>query len=129
VLDQSNGEIWAKLDAGTDTYFQRVERSSVPLSRVLENLRDTGRARPIVIQSLFMNLHDVGPDDEEIDAYVQRLRDLVTDGCQIKQVQVYTVARKSAEPWVSPLSDEKLDDISERVRRTGLPVSTFYGPG
>ena len=128
LLDGFNGEIWAKLDAGTQAYFQVVERSSVPLSRVLDNIRETGKGRPIVIQSLFMTLHDRGPDDAEIGAYVNRLRELVSGGCEIKRVQVYTVARQTAEPWVGALPDERIDDIARRVRETGLQVCTYYGP-
>ena len=32
VMDANNGEIWAKLDAGTEEYFRRVNRPNVPLA-------------------------------------------------------------------------------------------------
>ena len=60
-LDAHNGEIWAKLDAGTQAYYQLVERTKIPLRRVLDNLLLAGRARPIVIQSLFMKVHGRAP--------------------------------------------------------------------
>ena len=56
-LDRHNGEIWAKLDAGTEAYYDLVDRTSVPFSRVLENLRWCASVRPTVIQSLFMKVH------------------------------------------------------------------------
>ena len=56
VLDANNGEIWGKLDAGTEEYYQAVDRSKVKLAEVLENLVVAARKRPIVIQSLFMRL-------------------------------------------------------------------------
>jgi len=127
-LDAHHGEIWAKLDAGTEAYYRTIERTSVPLSRVLANIRDTGKLRPIVIQSLFMNLDGHGPGDAEIHAYVERLSELRRVGCQINRVQVYTVARVPAETCVTPLSDRAVDAIGEVVRATGLPVETFYGP-
>ena len=127
-LDGHNGEIWAKLEAGTEAYYRRIERTSISLQRVLFNILAAGRVRPIVIQSLFMRLEDQGPPREEIDAYVQRLKELVAGGCRIKLVQVYTVARQTAVAECTPLAAE-LDEISARVREeTGLLVETFYGP-
>lgn len=127
-LDQHHGEIWAKLDAGTEEYYRLVERTSIPLQRVLENILTAGRIRPIVIQSLFMNVHGQPPVAEEITAYVRRLVDLKSAGCQIKLVQVYTVARTVAEAYVTPLPDEIVDDIARQVKAAGLPVESYYGP-
>lgn len=127
-LDQHNGELWAKLDAGTEPYYRLVERTSIPFSRILDNLLDAGRARPIVIQSLFMRIDDVPPSDEEIDAYASRLRELKEAGCQIKYVQVYTIARTTAEAYVKPLENAEVDAIATRVRGVGLEARAFYGP-
>jgi wyosine [tRNA(Phe)-imidazoG37] synthetase (radical SAM superfamily) len=128
-LDGHNGEIWAKLEAGTEAYYRRIERTSISLQRVLFNILAAGRVRPIVIQSLFMRLEDQGPPREEIDAYVQRLKELVAGGCRIKLVQVYTVARQTAVAECTPLAAAELDEISARVREeTGLAVETYYGP-
>lgn len=127
-LDAHNGEIWAKLDAGTEQYYRYVERTSIPLSRVIENIAAAGRIRPIVIQSLFMRLQETPPCDNEIGAYIKRLSELQAGGCQIKLVQIYTVARKSAEAFVSPLPDAQLDEIAAKVRSLKLNVETYYGP-
>ena len=127
-LDQHSGEIWAKLEAGTDEYYRLVERTSIPLQRVLDNIADAGRTRPLVIQSLFMNVRREPPTEMEIAAFIQRLRDLVAAGCQIKLVQIYTVARTTAEAYVTPLSPSQLDAISDLVRKIPLPVETYYGP-
>jgi wyosine [tRNA(Phe)-imidazoG37] synthetase (radical SAM superfamily) len=127
-LDDHNGEIWAKLDAGTENYYRLVERTSIPLQRVLDNITAAGRVRPIVIQSLFMNINGAPPEDAEIAAYVDRLRDLVSAGSQIKLVQVYTIARSTAETYVTPLSKELVDAIASRVRETRLTVEPYYAP-
>jgi wyosine [tRNA(Phe)-imidazoG37] synthetase (radical SAM superfamily) len=127
-LDGHNGEIWAKLDAGTEAFYQRVERTHVPFRRVLGNILDTGRVRPIVIQSLFTRLHGEPPPAAEIDAYVARLRELLQDGCRIKLVQVYTIARATAERYVRPLEAPALDLIAERVQSLGLAAEVFPEP-
>lgn len=127
-LDQHNGEIWAKLDAGTQEYYQFIERTGIPFARVLANIAAAGKLRPIVIQSLFMTVDGVGPSDAEIAAYIDRLRELKDQGTQIKLVQIYTVARNTAMPNVLPLANERLDAIAARVQGLGIAAETFYGP-
>jgi wyosine [tRNA(Phe)-imidazoG37] synthetase (radical SAM superfamily) len=127
-LDHHNGEIWAKLEAGTEEYYRLIERTTIPLRRVLDNILLAGRVRPIVVQSLFMNVRGDPPSDVEIAAYIDRLRELKAGGSQIKLVQVYTVARTTAEAYVTPLEPARLDGIADQVRRIPLPVETYYGP-
>jgi hypothetical protein len=41
-------------------------------------------------------------------------------------VQVYTVARRTTEPYVTPLADEQLRAIADRVRAAvNLPIEVF----
>jgi wyosine [tRNA(Phe)-imidazoG37] synthetase (radical SAM superfamily) len=128
ILDRNNGEIWAKLDAGTEAYYRQIARSGVAWKQILDNLQEAARARPIVIQTLFMHVQDQPPPAEEIEAYCQRLNEIVAGGGQIKLVQIHTVARRPAEPWVTPLGNAEVDAIAETVRQqTGLPVAAFYG--
>ncbi len=126
LLDPHNGEIWGKLDAGTEPYYKRVDVTTIPFKRVLDNLLDAARLRPVVIQSLFMKVHGLAPEQREITAYCNRLREIIEKGGKIKLVQVYTVARAPAQPYVTSLSHEELDTIAEQVRKIPLPVSAFY---
>jgi wyosine [tRNA(Phe)-imidazoG37] synthetase (radical SAM superfamily) len=129
ILDQNNGEIWAKLDAGTPEYFQLVDRTSIPFQQVIENISQAARARPIVIQSLLMRVQGQPPSQAELQALCDRLREIVTSGGQIKLVQVYTIARTPAESFVTPLTKSEVDAIVDLVRqRTGLEVQGYYGP-
>ena len=73
TLDASNGEIWAKLDAGTEAYYRTINQTKIPLRRVLANILDAARARPVVIQSLLLSLNGQGPSELEIKAYCRRL--------------------------------------------------------
>ncbi|MGD0898415.1 MAG: radical SAM protein [Thermoguttaceae bacterium] len=128
VLDANHGEIWAKLDAGSEAYYRKVARSRVTFQRILDNLRETALGRPIVIQSLFMRLGEQPPPAEEQELYCRRLLDIVAGGGRIKLVQVHTIARLPAESFASPLANEEVDAMAELVRRrTGLPVAAFYG--
>jgi wyosine [tRNA(Phe)-imidazoG37] synthetase (radical SAM superfamily) len=128
ILDANNGEIWAKLETGTDEYYQLVERTKIPFRQVLDNIATAARKRPLVIQSLFMRIHGEAPPAAEIDAFCDRLSEIVTTGGSIKSVQVYTVARQPAEGFVEPIANAQLDAIGRTVREhTGLPVAVYYG--
>lgn len=128
ILDGSGGEIWAKLDVGTEEYYRQVDRAAIPFQRILENLAWAAQVRPIVIQSLFMRLHGEAPSEAEREAYCQRLNEILAAGGRIKLVQVHTVARPPAESWVTSLSNGEVDAMVDRIRvRTGLPVEGHYG--
>jgi wyosine [tRNA(Phe)-imidazoG37] synthetase (radical SAM superfamily) len=133
ILDANNGEVWAKLDAGSEEYFRRVNRPGpdVTLAGIVEGITAVARGRAIVIQSLFVRLDGHPPPPGEIAAYAARLQHILAAGGRIKLVQVYTVARSPAEPNVSPLSDEQLHAITETVRKSvpDVPVETYPSGG
>jgi hypothetical protein len=128
ILDRNNGEIWAKLEAGTDAYYHLIERTPIPFRQILDNITAAARVRPIVIQSLFMRVQGERPSDAELSAFCDRLNEIVVAGGQIKLVQIYTIARRPAESYVSPLADADVDRIVRLVQdQTGLPALAFYG--
>jgi wyosine [tRNA(Phe)-imidazoG37] synthetase (radical SAM superfamily) len=127
-LDANHGEIWAKLDAGTDEHFQLIDRPNVSLDRVLESILDAARRRPVVIQSLFMRVNGQPTPEPEVAAYCARLNELRAKGGAIKSIQLYTIARTPAETTVAPLTDRELDRMAEAVRAiVPVEVETFYG--
>ncbi|MEL6348276.1 MAG: radical SAM protein [Myxococcota bacterium] len=115
-LDDLGGEIWAKLDAGTDAYFQQVDGTRLPLQRILDNLLFAAKRRPIVLQCMFMTLDGQGPSDEEIDAWAGRIAHLLRDGAMIRMIQVYSVARAPADVRVDALDVERLEHIATAAR-------------
>lgn len=129
TLQQSNGEVWAKLEAGTEEYYQRIERTTVPYQRILDNITTLAKEMPIVIQALFMRLAGEPPSEQEQLAFCDRLNEVQQAGGTITLVQIYTVARRPAEEYVTPLSAAEVDALVELVeQRTGLSAEPFYGP-
>jgi len=128
LIDDDGGEHWLKIDAGTEAYYRTVDRTTIPFAKVLANILEAARQRPIVVQSLFMRLHGQAPPPEEVAAYCGRLRAILDGGGRIRLVQVYTVARPPAESWVAPLADGEVDAIAAEVRRRvpGVAVETYY---
>jgi len=119
-------EVWAKLDAGTQAYMDLVDKPQLPLERVLENILALGRSRPVVIQSLFLQMNNQEPPPEEIDAYAQRLKELKDAGAQIPLVQVYSATRPFQHPECQHLPLKALSRIAQRVRKVaGLRAEVF----
>ena len=127
-------EIWAKLDCGTQAYMDKINRPKVSsvtcpnpsLQLVLENILKLGRQRPIVIQSLFALVDGAEPPVEEIEQYVQRLKELKQAGANISLVQVYSAHRPSIRALCNHLPLRILSRIAQRVRElTGLKAEVF----
>ena len=129
IMMANQGEIWAKLDAGSEAYYREVNRSKVPFARILDNLAATARRWPITIQTLFLEWRGQGPDAREVEAYIERLREIMAHG-RIQAVQLYTVARPTPEPEARPLRAQTMDDLALSVRSAfpELPVEVYYGP-
>lgn len=128
-LLQHNGEIWAKLDAGTEEYYKIVDRGNAPLERQFNNIREFGIIHPLVVQSMFLRVHGVPPPEAEVDAYIDRIRKLIADGVKMIRIDAYTVARPTTESYATALADAELDAIAARVRAAigpRPPVETYY---
>jgi len=132
IMDAHDGEVWAKLDAGTANYYRLINRSKIPFAKILKNITGCAEERPVVIQSLFLKIRGGGPSPAEITAYCDRLREI----SNIKLVQVCTIARQPmtvvdgipAWKFITALSDAEVDAIRARVsREAGLPAESFYG--
>jgi wyosine [tRNA(Phe)-imidazoG37] synthetase (radical SAM superfamily) len=124
-MDKHNGEIWAKLDAGTSAYFKVVDRSGVSFERVLENVRWCCLTRPTVIQTLLMRVKGEAPSDAEMAAYLGRLKAIRETGGVIKLVQLYTVTRAPAESFVTGLTEGELEAIAVPVKEAGFAVEVY----
>ncbi len=128
TLDANNGEVWAKLDAGTEEYFRRIDRPNVSLQTILENITATARLRPVVIQTLWPRLDGIAPPAAEVEAYCARLNELLAGGAKLKAIQIHTIARRPAERSVTPLADSELDAVAAAVaEKVPVPVEKYYG--
>ena len=123
LLHQAGGEIWAKLDAGTQAWFERVDGTSFSLERVMSNIVLAAKNYRVVIQSMFHTFDGIGPDDAEITAWAQRLHDIQAAGGRLVNVQVYTVARQPADSSVGALDSSRLEQIAQVARATGVKAT------
>lgn len=126
LMYSHKGEVWAKLDAGSDAYYEKVSRTNVPFKRIVSNVTSIAKRHPVVIQSCFNRIKNTPPPLEEIECYCNRLKEIREDGGMIRLVQIYTIARPPAEDYVTALSKEELELIAQEVQRiAGLKTEIY----
>jgi wyosine [tRNA(Phe)-imidazoG37] synthetase (radical SAM superfamily) len=119
-------EVWAKLDAGSQTFADFINRPNIPLEKILDNILLTARKRPVIIQSLFCQVGKTLPSPGDIEQFALRLRDLKQAGAQIPLVQIYSASRPAPHSDVRHLPLKSLSDIAEVVRSiAGLNAEPF----
>lgn len=119
-------EVWAKLDAGTQEYMEKVNQTAVPLQKILGNILTIAKKRAVIIQSLFSSVDGFAPTQHEISEYAQRLRELKEAGANIPLVQIYSATRPIATERVQHLPLRTMSDIAATVRSlSGLRAEVF----
>lgn len=125
-LFTARDEIWAKLDAGTQDYMRRVNKPDCAIERILENILQIARERPVVIQSLFPAIDRTPAAPHEIEAYVERLKWLKEAGARVSLVQIYSATRPTPHSECSHLPLRTLSAIATRVRdAAGIKAEVF----
>jgi wyosine [tRNA(Phe)-imidazoG37] synthetase (radical SAM superfamily) len=128
LIMNNNGEIWAKLDAGTEAYYREIDKTQVPFQRVLDNILKVSKQYPIIIQTLFTIMDQEVIPQSEVEAYAKHLRSILEQGGQIKEVHLHTLARPPAYPRVESLTKTQLDQIATTIQNiVDLPITTFAG--
>lgn len=119
-------EVWAKLEAGTQEYMNRISGSEIPLEKIVSNILLIARERPVSIQSLFPAIDGEEPSLHEIKEYATRLKELKAAGAQIPLVQIYSATRPMAKCGCGHLPLRTLSEIAQTVRRvTGLRAEVY----
>jgi len=129
ALMANNGQIWAKLDAGTEKYYQTINRSGVSLEQIINNLEFAGKRWPIIIQTLFLEWEGQSPSEQEIYSYIDKLKYLLNSGIQLQGIQLHTVARPTPEIEAKSLPPVIIDRIAKDIAKelSNIPVDVFYG--
>lgn len=119
-------EIWAKLDGGTQSYLNKVNKPDISIEKILNNILSVAWQRPVIIQSLFPSIDGEGLPPEEIEQFALRLRDLKERGAQIPLVQIYSATRPAPNSTCGHLPLKTLSRIAETVKHiSGLRAEVF----
>jgi len=120
-----NGEVWFKLDRGTDAGLRKINNSRATLARTRANLAMAAQRCPTWIQTCVFALAGTGPDAAEQEAYVEFLGECKAAGITLQGVLLYGLARRSLQleaPLLTPLSAAQLEAFAQRIRALGLAV-------
>jgi wyosine [tRNA(Phe)-imidazoG37] synthetase (radical SAM superfamily) len=128
-LAEAGGRLHAKLDAGDEAGYLRVDRSAVPWQRTLDNLQLASRLAPLTLQTLICAVDGVYMGADELDSYIAILKGLLDEGGQIAKIDLHSVARRPPFDHVKGLPLSFLQSLAERIedvepRLAGLVYSS-----
>lgn len=126
LLEDSQDEVWIKLDTGSQERFERVNRYQGKLDDVMKKIIGIAKSRPVVLQSLQMSIGGVGPSEEEIDALAERVLELKHAGAKISEIQIYSATRPVWNTEVGHLKLKALSVVAHTIqRKSGIKALVY----
>lgn len=121
-LASLNGEVWFKLDAGTQAGIARINDVNIKPEAHLQRLRNCAAVCPTFVQTCLFALDGEAPSEAETVAYLGLLNQVKS---HLQGVHLYGYARPSYQAEatrISRLPHEKLEAVADRIRALGLTV-------
>jgi histidinol dehydrogenase len=131
-------EIWLKLDAGTEAWYQTMDRSDIPFAELVARIREFAAVAPFIIQTMICKVNGKLPPQEENAAWVSLVTELAACGPAAafrgpgeggaavgpQAVQIYGKARPAPEdPLAQAVPAALLEERAERIRSIrGNPI-------
>jgi len=114
--------IWLKLDAGTQEWYQKVNRSNIPFEKLIAKIKEFASLAPFTIQTMLCAVEGSGPPHDEARAWEALVCELaVTTQEHIRKVQIYGKARPAPEdPLASSLPASYLEERAASLSRAFL---------
>jgi len=121
-LAQCNGEVWFKLDAGTQAGIARINDVNLNPQSHIQRLKSCAEVCPTFIQTCMFAMDGEPPAEADIAAYLA----LISEVRQVvKGVHLYGLARPSHQleaPRLSRLPVQWLEALAQRMRQLGFVV-------
>jgi len=119
------GQVWFKVDAGTDAAIERINGVSLSVERQTQQLEQTAASCPTWIQSCLFAWDNQVPDESEIVAYLDFLQNAQNLDVKLEGVLLYGIARASMQPeaeHLSKLPEVWMQGLKARIEACGLEV-------
>jgi len=127
-----NLDIWLKLDAATQDWYEKMNRSSLPLEGLKAKIRELAACAPVTIQTMLCRIDGLPPPPQEEAAWEDFILalPLAAGGAGLRRglrkVQIYGKARAAPEdPKASSLPVEHLEkraaSLRQRFSRAAVP--------
>ncbi len=139
LVDAASGskhlDIWLKIDAGTEAWYNMIDRSNISFHDLIEKMEQFAAKAPFTVQTMICSVDEQAPSSEESSAWVDivtRLALIADKARGIKSVQIYGKVRPAPEdPKAQILPVEILynrsKSLQEAFLQNGLeiPVSVY----
>jgi len=123
-LAAHRGQIWFKLDAGTDADLSRIHQTPIKLQAQLDRLALAAEACPTWIQTAWVGWDGEPPSEAMTAAYVDALQHALDRGIALEGVLLYGLARPSHQSVAGRLHrlpEATLNALAQRIEALGLP--------
>jgi histidinol dehydrogenase len=87
-------KLWLKLDAGTEDWYGRMDRSAIPFDRLIAAIKSFAARAPFTLQTMICAINEEPPPAEEAAAWERLVLELAAPG-HLTGVQIYGKARPS----------------------------------
>lgn len=125
-LASLSGQVWFKLDAGTEAGRLAMNDVRSPQQRVEEDLVRAAELCTVRLQVMRLALDGAGPTKNEDDAWIALVRRAQARGAEVADVLLYGLERPSLQPEaprLAKLPSEELHSFAARVEADlGLSV-------
>jgi wyosine [tRNA(Phe)-imidazoG37] synthetase (radical SAM superfamily) len=123
-------EVWGKLDAGTDEWFNFINRPNkkTSIAEIESNLKLMVSKLPLRIQTMLCEAKGKIPSEEELKSYCQIVKRVYeTNPANLLSVQLYSIVRQTPEDSVLPLSREFLENVKKMLEKeiSKLSIEVF----
>lgn len=109
-------EVWAKLDGGSPATHRILSGSEFEYGQITDAIAAFATRVPIKLQTMLCLDARNGELLFDADGYISTLRSLLQRGARIRAVQLYTVARRPAEPWILGVEDARMRACAASIR-------------
>ncbi len=125
VMAAHRGQVWFKVDAGTDAQISHINGVNLGVDRMLEQLKTVAEHCPTWIQTCMFAWDGREPEAADVQAYLAFLQHALQQGIELQGVLLYGIARPSMQPeaeHVSALPENWMLEMQQGIEALGLKV-------
>jgi len=129
TMSSINGEVWFKLDSGTDAGLKTINNAGISIEHVKENLKIVSGLCPTWLQTCVFKLDGKLPPKNERKSYLQFLSCLKKEGIRINGVLLYGLARPSMQaeaPRLAAVSEAWMNEFADDIRLLGFQIKVNH---
>lgn len=126
TLARFGGEVWFKVDSGSEQGRKLINNAAQSQKQLLENLKIASRLCPTKLQTCMLGFRTCLWTDSEKQAYLQLLQQIKDQNIAIEKIMLYSIARQSFQPEAAELIKMDLKemlDFAADIKAIGFDVS------